>query len=540
VAQVQQRILSILGLALVLDMRASAQKFYPDDPIWSEPNPLAATDLKARKLSDYYDFFWHTFATPGERQRKREPIRAQGVNTLGEVPDGAWYTNRHGRNRMTLEALRRGPYTDNAPSMNGPWMVVGAKTEGVTPGLTIQDSRGVRYILKVDPKSNPEMATAADVIGAKFFYALGYYVPENYVVHFDRRHLVVKPGASLSDASGKKRKMKERDIDEILYDVPRDSADRYRAVASLYVAGAWLGPFRYHGVRKDDPNDITPHEHLRELRGLFVYSAWLGHHDVKSLNTVDFLVEEDGIPFVRHYLIDFGAALGSDSIAAKSPRSGNEYLFQAKPSIVQALTLGLYVPEWAKAHFPDLPAAGHFESTVFQPEQWKPNYPNPAFQNRLPDDTFWAAKQVMAFRDQEIRALVETGEYSDPRTVDWLTRCLIERRDKIGRRYFADVLPLDQFQVSDGRLVFEDLAVKYGIVASRQYQVQWSRFDNDTGRKSRLTGGATPDLPMELRNAQPGEYFAAEIRSDEPSKTVTAYLRKETGRIEVVGIDRTW
>jgi hypothetical protein len=76
---------------------------------------------------------------------------------------------------------------------------------------------------------------------------------------------------------------------------------------------------------------------------------------------------------------------------------------------------------------------GRFESDIFDPELWKPNYPNPAFDNRLPDDTFWAAKQVMAFSDQEIRAIVETGQYSDSKSVDWIAKCLIARRDKIGR-----------------------------------------------------------------------------------------------------------
>ena len=37
-------------------------------------------------------------------------------------------------------------------------------------------------MVKVDPSAYPEMATAADVIGAKFFHALGYYVPEYYVI----------------------------------------------------------------------------------------------------------------------------------------------------------------------------------------------------------------------------------------------------------------------------------------------------------------------------------------------------------------------
>jgi len=539
--QVRQRVLGRLLLALSLALPALPQKFYPGDPLWQEPPPVpvSADKILKRKLSDLYDFFWHLFATPGQRQPKGKPIRAQNVNTMDEVPDGAWYVNRHGRTPMGLEELVRGPGSGNAPSPSGTWKVVGAKTEGVTPGFTIEDSRGRRYMMKVDPPSYPEMATGAEVVGTKFFHALGYHVPENYIVAFERRQLQVDPDAVLMDITGKKRKMHERDVDDILWNVPRDSQNRYRAVASLMLKGG-IGPFRFFGVRKDDPNDTIPHEHRRELRGLFVFCAWLSHNDIKALNDLDVLAEENGIRYIKHYLIDFGAVLGSESFTAKSPRAGNEYFYDARPAFLQILTLGLHVPRWARARFPRLPSTGRFESETFEPEQWKPNYPHPAFTNRLPDDTFWAAKQVMAFRDEEIRALVTTGEYSDPATVDWLTKCLIARRDKIGKTYFNQVLPLDNFRLTSGRLEFEDLAVKYRFTAPREYAVQWSRFDNQTQRTSPLPGAASFTLPEEVLKVAPGEYFCAQIRGGEPGKTATVYLRRGPDGPEIVGLERAW
>ena len=53
------------------------------------------------------------------------------------------------------------------------------------------------------------------------------------------------------------------DIDDVLLKVPRDREGRYRGLASLYIPGDVLGPFRYYGTRKDDPNDIVEHQMRR-------------------------------------------------------------------------------------------------------------------------------------------------------------------------------------------------------------------------------------------------------------------------------------
>ncbi len=526
-------------LPLLLAAGLNARKFYDDDPLLKDPPPMNSNIVEGRRISDYYDFFSQTLGKRGEPSTLKKPIPAGAVNTLGEVPDSTWYTNRHYWNRMSIEELVRGPGNENAPDASGQLTVVRAKTEGVTPGFTMEDSKGRRYNVKFDPLGNPEMATAADVIVSKLFYALGYNVPENYIFTFARHQLVIAPDVPLTDARGKQRPMTERDVTELLLKVPRGEKGRYRAVASLWIQGKNVGEFRYHGTRADDPNDLVPHEHRRDLRGLGVFAAWLGHDDSRAINTADFLVEEDGVKFIRHYLIDFGSTLGSASTGPNSPRSG-QYLFAWKPSVGQFLSLGLYVPKWARAHYPRIPAVGRFEWKTFDPETWVPEYRNPAFSNRLPDDSFWAAKQVMAFTDEEIRALVKTGQYSDRRAEDWIVKCLIERRNKIGRAFFAKVLPLDRFEVRDGRLVFDDLEVEHGLIASREYKIQWSRFDNDTEQKTPLLGETTSSLPAELPSAPPGAYFTADIHGADPQTTVTVYLRKRSNGVEVVGIDRGW
>ena len=442
---------------------------------------------------------------------------------MDEVPDSAWYTNRHARARMGIADLRRGPGDANPPAA-GPFTVIAAKNEGITPGFVIRDARGRRYVLKFDPLSNPEMASAADVISSKFFYALGYNVPENYVIHIDRGQLTVAEDAVIKDERGRKRPIRAQDIDAMLAKVPHSRDGSYRALASLFVPGKPVGPFRYHGTRSDDPNDLVPHENRRDVRALRTFCAWLGHDDSKALNTLDTLVEENGIRFVRHYLIDFGASLGSASFEANSPRSGNTYLFAWKPAAAEFASLGLYIPKWQRAKYPAIPAVGRFEYKVFDPVRWVPEYPNAAFRNENPADRAWAARKIAAFTDDDIREIVGTGQYSDPAAAEWVVQCLIERRNKIVRAFLNGPGGADEFAVRDGRLEYRALA---GPAASPR--IQWSVFDNYTGLRRLLPGATTWAVPGRAG----AEFLVADI-----SAGFSVYVKIENGRARVVGVER--
>ena len=524
--------------AATIHSQLSPPRFYPDDPLLRVPPPLPVKTALNRDIDDLYDFLVDSAHPPGPRQYKPVMIPAGAVNTLGEVPDSDWYTNRWRDRPMTLEELARGPHENPPPFMGGPWKVTSAKTIGVTPGFAFTDAHGEKYLVKFDPKSNPEMATACDVVGAHFFYAFGYNVPSNYIVVFAKNQLTIAPGAKFTTPEGRKRLMRLEDVDRILAEVPKTADGRYRGMATAIIHGHLIGPFWYHGTRRDDPNDIVPHQNRRDLRGLYVFAAWLNHTDAKSGNTLDTIVTEDGIPRIKHYLIDFGAIMGSDSTEAKAPLSGHEYFIDYKPGAIRALTLGFWVPDWARADMKSFPAVGHFSAALFDPDCWKNNYPNPTFLDRLPDDEFWAAKQVMRFTPSQIRVMVESGEYSNPEVVSYLTRVLIERQQKIGRVFFAKVLPLDNFTVRGGRLEFEDLAVKYGFTAPRSFTIDWSRYDNNTRQQAPLNG-STFEVPREAFETGARDYFCARIRGADPAKTVAVYLRGGPAPT-VVGIDRSW
>jgi hypothetical protein len=332
------------------------------------------------------------------------------------------------------------------------------------------------------------------------------------------------------------------DVEVLTRQVSTHPDGSFRVIASQAIEGEGIGPFRFEGTRSDDPNDITPHENRRDLRGLYVFSAWLNNTDTKAENTLDTIVEENGRRFIRHHLLDFGSALGSDGDAPKDARFGNRYMLSTKSeTVVDVLTLGVIPKNFERIYFPKVRGVGNFEAHWFQPDEWKPHYPNPAFQRRLPDDDYWAAKQVMAFTDDDIRAIVETARFSDPRSVDYVIQVLEERRNKIGRIFFAKVLPLDDFRVQNGTLLFDDLAVRYSFRAPRRYTVRWSWFNNADQKLSPIPGAESAQLPQEALQAFAGSYFCAQLTApDEPQKSVSVYIRKDLVDYKVVGIDRAW
>jgi len=271
------------------------------------------------------------------------------------------------------------------------------------------------------------------------------------------------------------------------------------------------------------------------LRGLGVFCSWLNHHDTRSINSMDTIVTEDGRQYVKHYLLDFGSILGSSGYAPKEPWTGHEYTIDGKESAVQMVTFGFYPPRWVRADYPKLTGIGLFDAWSFDPLTWKPNYPNPAFLLMDRQDAFWAAKQVAAFTDDEIRTIFKTGEFSDPRATDWIVECLIKRRDKIIQAWLSDVMPLDKFRIANGSLAFDDLTPRSANAAKRSYDVRWSTFDNDHGRLTALPGANGWKIPP-VGNGT--EYLAATIAAPQDRKPIVVYIRRSAAAFEVVGVDR--
>jgi len=407
------------------------------------PRPPRETEI-----AYFWDVFDHSVVRPatraldpalGVRKLLRRPREAANVDSADQVRlPSTWWQPRLGFRPVPVAQMLRGPGPGTGPAP-GAWTVTRAKTQGVTPGFFIRDAAGDRFILKFDPPDHPEMATGAEAVATCLFWAAGYNVPDNAVVFFRPESLVIAGDAVFVDPFGAKRPMTRDFLERMLGRLPRRPDGTVRAVASRLLAGLPLGPFEYRGRRRDDPEDLIPHQHRRELRGLWTIAAWTNHADVRGPNSLDVWVTEGGRSFVRHHLIDFGSCLGSGALAARAYPTGGEYFVDWGVAARSALTLGLAPFAWEKVVDPGLPALGFIEADAFDPEGWRPDYPNPAFDERTARDVRWGARIVAGFSDAHIRAAVERGRYSDPRVAEHLARVLIARRDKLVRRWLPEI-----------------------------------------------------------------------------------------------------
>ena len=545
--ELTRRLLAAAAVTVAVATTAGGQKprFYNDDPLMRVQDSQDASGARSKSVNLVYDEAINLFGKPGDKDMNR---RAMSINTIDEVPDSTWFTNRIGSRPMTVAEVAKGPDTSTGPAP-GKWTLASGKSDGITPGFTILDSAGDRWFIKFDPPNWRQMASAAEVVVTKIFHALGYYVPENYVTKLTRDMLVINERSRITAADGGERQLTNGDVDRLLRMAAQEEDDWYRVVASKAVSGKPIGPFLYVGTRSDDPNDVVPHEHRRELRALRVFAAWTNHVDSKAINSLDTLVTENGKAVVRHHLIDFGSTMGSASIKAREYDEGHHYIYDPGETTKGVFALGFYVPGFHLIDYPKFESVGYFSADRFDPPKWKPRVPNPAFLRARPDDTFWAARRVMAFTDEMLRAIAKTGQYSDPAAEKHIADTLIARRDAIGSAWLTDVNPIvDVALDGSGALTFQNAAVAAGRAKPpASYEISWHSFDNASGNATPI---GQPQSASEARTAAPsglpgaiGSFVRVDIKALNPpypswTRPVHAYFKRETSGWKLVGFER--
>lgn len=483
----------LLAAGLVAGLAAALGACAGRTPVPDRPEPIAYADTLPIREPAY--------RAPGEapllirdaisgqvakgisvRRLVGESHEALNVTRYDDVVNSAWFEHRNARVPLSPDEMLRGPTTGLGPDTTGPILLTQAKLQGISPGFHIVDPRGVRYVVKFDPKGFQYLSSSAGVIVNRLLFAAGYHVPEDHVFRFRREHITgVEEGATYEDEEFVVHPLGIELVDEILSRVDTLADGRFLAVASQYVPGPPLGPFRFSGVRADDPNDYYAHEHRRDLRGLYVVSSWVNHVDMRFANTMDAFVAPG---FVRHYLIDFAASLGSGTIRPHNPREGAEYNFDFWPSMARIFTLGLYRQGWENQPYASIdPSIGWMQVETFDPSTWKANWPNEAFVNMTTRDAYWGAKLVGSFSDEQIGAAVKAGQLPSEFAADTLADILRYRRDRIVETWYARVTPLENPRVLDGsaagnseagfELAFDDLGIRDGAWEAAGISYRW-------------------------------------------------------------------
>ena len=523
----------------------ATRRFYDDDPLARDPDTQDASRVQAWDIDLFYDLALNLFARPGD---SAPDVRARNVNTIDELPDSSWFTNRILARAVPIEEAARGPLTGSGPAA-GKWTVSRPKAAGFAPGFTMQDAAGETWFVSFDAKGMPEAATGAILVANKIFWTLGYWQAENYLIAVRADQLAIAPTATITPPSGKRRAMKPSDLQDVLQRAHQSADGSYRAVAARALPGRTLGGFRYHGTRPDDPNDIVPHEHRRELRALKVFGAWTNLVDMKAGNTLDTLVTESGRGVVRHYLQDVGSTFGTGANGPREYDEGWEYVFEGGQAWKRLVSLGFYLQPWQTVDYVNSPAIGRFEGAAFYPPEWKPRVPTAAVLRARRDDTFWAARRVAAFSNEMIRAIVSTGHYSAPDAAGHLAEVLIQRRNKIASAYLTPINPLVNFTLGPEGLAFENAAVAAGVAPAPTggYLVRWSRFDNTTGDATEIAPpSVVASAPVPAPAGLPGEagsYLKAQVSAVQPQYTawtrpVDVYFRRTPAGWKLVGLTR--
>src|SRR5262245_14034203 len=380
--------------------RGAAPKFYSDDPLQREPETQDASKVQEWEIDLFWDLAENLFGNPGTKT----PIgKAREVNSIDEVPNSSWFTNRIGTETLSVSDVTRGPLTGDGP-VPGAWAVTRPKEAGFAPGFTMKDAKGDTWFVSFDANGFPEAATGAILVANKIFWALGYWQAENYLVHIKPKELVVADTAEITPPSGKRRKMKLSDLDDVVRRAHESPDGSYRAIAARALPGRALGGFRYNSTRPDDPNDIVPHEDRRTLRALKVFGAWTNLVDMKAGNTLDSVISENGRSIVRHYLQDVGSTFGTGANGPREYDEGWELLYDGHLVVKRLVTLNFFIAPWQTIEYDEHPAIGRFEGDEFDPLSWRPRVATAAFLRARADDNFWAARRVAAFSDGLIRA----------------------------------------------------------------------------------------------------------------------------------------
>jgi len=522
--------------ALLLCSCASPARFPLREPLLRDPDQAPVV----KEPEEYYS----PFAWDGANQTVFRPVSrffavdpagpAVNVNALDEVPDSSWFENRLGRRVLSPADVARGSCAEqelDPGAPDGSWLIDKGKDNGANPGFRINVKGLGKFMLKSDPTEEPDRATGATSVASRVYHALGYYAPCDSVVYLRPSLLKLKPGLTVTNNEGVTKPFDEARLKDLLAHAShRDGL--VRMVASQWLPGKPIGPYKYDGRRDDDPNDVINHEDRRELRGARLVAAWLAHFDSREQNTMDVFLPVDpakkkGPGYVRHYIIDMGDCFGSQWADDRiSRRLNHAYALDVPYLMEDFVTLGTIERPWERSQLGAL--FGYFSARDFDPELWRGEYPNPAFGRMTEADGAWMARIIARFDEGLVRAAVAIGKY-EPANERFLAETLIVRRMAILRRYLSRLSPIGEVQSTAQGFCGVDLARLNEVVPNEPTSFRARAYRGapaEPTRDLRLISEATPRVCVELPHADLG----ANVPADDARRYVIVDLENGYAR----------
>src|SRR5205085_12364741 len=124
---------------------------------------------------------------------------------------------------------------------------------------------------------------------------------------------------------------------------------------------------------------------------------------------------------------------------------GHAYRLDPGLAMRQLFSFGLVKREWDGLRQPPIRGIGLFDAEHYDPGSWRSNSPYWPLEDKDRFDAFWGAKLAMRFSREQLAAIIETAQYSDPRASQYMLDTLVARQRATARYWFDRVAPLDAF-----------------------------------------------------------------------------------------------
>lgn len=369
------RLLELERAAQMAHERARLEKELADAHV-----DVATFRVRGAKSQDFVPMYFANewYQRPLERLDPRRHLRPAGRDEPAPADFHSSFFTSTDIESYTPEYLQR-ENADIAPQM--PLTFFKPKMSGTSEGFWGRDARGRNYLVLFDPPFAPEMTTSAEYIGSTLLRVAGYCVPLTSIC--------------------------------VVHGTGDPALDGRRAVATIAL-DHFQGGWRYASFRD-----------RREIRALQAFGGWINNVDQTEQNTG--LVEASAGVY-RHYILDFGASLGSFTFRPQPARLGWTKLFDPWEQVAQPLNdRGLRKVPWRAPYAVHSAAVGAFFAD-YDPEKWQPFYENIGFREVTAADRCWAANRVSRIRPEQIRAIVALAGYSDARDAEYVVETLLARR----------------------------------------------------------------------------------------------------------------